>query len=45
MSWKGASQPRTLERAFQAVEIAQEDEKEGAWCAEEQREAGVAAAL
>lgn len=25
MSWKGASQPRTLERAFQAVEIAQEE--------------------
>lgn len=25
MSWKGASQSRTLERAFQAVENAQEE--------------------
>lgn len=33
MGWKGASQPKTLERAFQAVETAQEGmRKEGAWC-------------
>lgn len=25
MSWRGASQPRTLERAFQAVDKAQEE--------------------